>query len=117
MSFLSSAIARWLTRSIVVTICGGVGGGPSGLVASLALRGTEHLAAAQQLIDFLVSPAFQQQVALNLFVFPVHPEVELDQTFVDYAAIPDSPVSLDPAVIDAHREEWIDEWARLVQGT
>ena len=81
------------------------------------LRGTEHLGAAQQLIDFLVSPVFQQEVALNLFVFPVQPDVELDQTFVDYAAIPESPVSLDPAVIDEHREEWIDEWSRLVQGT
>ncbi len=80
------------------------------------LRGTEHLGAARQLIDFLVSPAFQQVVALNLFVFPVHPDVELDQTFIDYAAIPESPVSLDPAVIDEHREEWIDEWSRLVQG-
>jgi thiamine transport system substrate-binding protein len=81
------------------------------------LRGTDHLTAARQLIDFLVSPTFQQEVALNLFVFPVHPDVELDQTFVDYAAIPESPLSLDPAVIDEHREEWIDEWARLVQGT
>jgi thiamine transport system substrate-binding protein len=80
------------------------------------LRGTEHLAAAQQLVDFLVSPAFQQEVALNLFVFPVHPDVELDQMFVDYAAIPESPLFLDPAVIDEHREEWIDEWTQLVQG-
>lgn len=44
MTFRSSATARWLMRSIVVTICVGVGGGLSGLVVSLALRGIEHLA-------------------------------------------------------------------------
>ncbi len=77
------------------------------------LRGTEHPEAAGRLVDFLISPDFQREVALNLFVFPVNPTVELDQVFVDHAAIPAAPLSLDPATIDAQREPWIDAWADL----
>ena len=41
------------------------------------LRGTEHLDAAQQLVDFLAGPEFQAEVALNLFVYPARTDVEL----------------------------------------
>ena len=53
-------------------------------------------------------------MALNLFVFPVNPTVTLDPAFVQYATIPADPLTLDPAVIDANREEWIDRWTEIV---
>jgi len=30
--------------------------------------------------------------------------------------VPEAPRSLDPAVIDAERSTWIDEWTELVLG-
>ena len=80
------------------------------------LRGTDAPNAAKALVDFLVSERFQREIPMNLFVFPVNPAVELDPAFVEYAAIPDSPLSLDPAEIDTNREEWIDRWTTIVTG-
>lgn len=80
------------------------------------LRGTDALEAARALVDFLVSERFQREIPMNLFVFPVNQAVELDPAFVDFAAIPAAPLSLDPAEIDANREEWIDRWTTVVTG-
>jgi thiamine transport system substrate-binding protein len=80
------------------------------------LAGTEHPEAARLLIDFLVSEQFQVEVPLNLFVFPVDPDAELDPAFVEYATIPESPLSLDPAEIAANRGAWIERWTEIVTG-
>ncbi len=78
------------------------------------LRGTEHPEQAGELVDFLISERFQREIALNLFVFPVNPDVELQPEFVQYAAIPDAPLTLDPAEIEADRAGWIDTWTEIM---
>ena len=79
------------------------------------LRGTDRPDAAGQLIEFLQSPRFQQEIPMNLFMFPVDDSVELDPAFTEFAAIPTDPLTLDPAEIDAHRSEWIDRWTQLLE--
>ena len=79
------------------------------------LRGTDRPDAAAQLIEFLQSPRFQQEIPMNLFMFPVDDSVELDPAFTEFAAIPTDPLTLDPAEIDAHRSEWIDRWTQLLE--
>jgi thiamine transport system substrate-binding protein len=78
------------------------------------LRGTDAPDAARQLVDFLITERFQREIALNLFVFPVNPDVALEQVFVDHATFPSSPLTVDPALIDANRTEWIDRWTAVV---
>jgi thiamine transport system substrate-binding protein len=78
------------------------------------LDGTDNLDAAQQFIDFLLSREFQEDMPLQMFVFPVNAAAELPEVFTDYAAIPENPVILDPAVIDAGRDEWIEAWTETV---
>jgi thiamine transport system substrate-binding protein len=80
------------------------------------LRGSEALDEARQLVDFLISERFQREVPLNLFVFPVNLDVELDPVFTQYASIPESPLTLDPGTIDAGRAAWIDRWTEIVTG-
>ena len=80
------------------------------------LRGTDSPDAARQLVDFLVSEQFQQELARNLFVYPINQAVELPQEFTDFAVVPETSRSLDPEVIDAERSTWIDEWTELVLG-
>ena len=80
------------------------------------LAGTDAPDAARELVDFLISERFQREIPMNLFVFPANDTVELDPAFVEYAAIPDEPLSLDPATIDAGRAAWIDEWTTIATG-
>jgi thiamine transport system substrate-binding protein len=78
------------------------------------LAGTEKQAAAQQFIDFLLSKEFQEDMPLQMFVYPVNQEAELPEIFTQYASIPEKPAILDAAEIDANRETWIEEWTQSV---
>jgi thiamine transport system substrate-binding protein len=78
------------------------------------LSGTDREEAAQQLVDFLLSTTVQADVPLSMFVFPVRGDVPLPDLFVDHAARPAEVYELPAADIEAHREEWIDEWTDLV---
>lgn len=80
------------------------------------LRGTDSPDAARRLVDFLVSERFQQELALNLFVYPVNQGVELPQEFLDFAVVPETSRTLAPELIDAERSRWIDEWTELMLG-
>ena len=78
------------------------------------LQGTDNLEAAQQFMDFLLSVDLQEDMPTQMFVFPVNGNAELPEVFIDYAQIPENPVVLDPADIDAGREEWIEAWTETV---
>lgn len=75
---------------------------------------TEHPDEAQQLVDFMLSTTFQEDIPLTMFVFPVVDDAQLPQVFVDHAVLPDDPLDLDPQAIGENREEWIDQWTRTV---
>jgi thiamine transport system substrate-binding protein len=51
---------------------------------------------------------------LQMFVFPVNPDAELDETFARFLSIPERPVDLDPTDIAENRERWIQEWTQTV---
>ena len=81
------------------------------------LTGSDDVAAAQLLVDFMLSPGFQESIPLTWFVFPANESVQLPREFLDYTIIPASPISLDPALVEANRERWIEEWSELVLGS
>ena len=78
------------------------------------LKGTENRVLAEKWVDFMLSTTFQEDLPLQMFVFPVNPNASLDQVFVDYLAVPENPVVLDPAEIGEKREEWITAWREVV---
>ena len=78
------------------------------------LDGTDHEEEAAAVVDFLLSPAFQEELPLSMYVFPVHPDAELPDVFVEHAARPDDVLELPPEEIGANRERWIDEWTDIV---
>jgi thiamine transport system substrate-binding protein len=77
------------------------------------LAGTEHADAAQQLVDFLYSVEAQDQVAPNMYVFPVNPAATLPEEWAAAAEVAEQPFVIAPEEIDANRERWIEEWAAI----
>jgi thiamine transport system substrate-binding protein len=80
------------------------------------LRGTNREDEARLLIDFMLSERFQEDIPLNMFVFPVLVAADLPVEFVEHTVIPDDPKGIDPDVIEANRDRWIDEWTTIVLG-
>jgi len=78
------------------------------------LRGTQHRQLAEKFVDFMLGVQFQQDMPLQMFVFPVNTKAELPPEFVKYAQVSDQPASLDPSDIARHREEWIAAWTDVV---
>jgi thiamine transport system substrate-binding protein len=78
------------------------------------LAGTEYEAAAQAFIDFMLSEPFQEDMPLNMFVFPVNDQAELPEVFETYALVAESPAEIDFADIEANREDWIMAWTETV---
>jgi thiamine transport system substrate-binding protein len=79
------------------------------------LAGTERRRAAEQLIDFMLSRTFQDEIAINMFVFPANGEAAVPAEFVEFTVLPDDPATIEPATIEANRERWIAEWTELMR--
>lgn len=78
------------------------------------LQGAANPEGARLFIDFMLSPVFQEEMPLNMFVFPVIEDIALPQEFTAYAEIPDHPASLDPDEIEDKREAWIQDWTEVM---
>jgi thiamine transport system substrate-binding protein len=78
------------------------------------LAGTEHRAAAERVIDFMLDRTFQEDVPLNMFVFPANAEAELPEVFVEHAAAVEQPLTMDPAQVGEQRQRLIEEWTDVV---
>lgn len=78
------------------------------------LKGTDAPAEARALVDFLLSPEVQADIPLNMFVSPALATAQVPADYEAFTATPGSPLSLDPAAIQANREAWIEAWTQLV---
>lgn len=78
------------------------------------LRGTNYPEAAGELIDFMLSVEFQETIPLNWFVFPANVDADLPAEFAEHTVVPQSPTQMDPHLIAANRENWIQQWAAVM---
>jgi thiamine transport system substrate-binding protein len=78
------------------------------------LRGSGHPAAAKQLVDFMLSAQFQEDIPLQMFVFPVRDGTKLPAVFSKFAEVPDQPLTLPATEIGAQRDTWIEQWTETV---
>ncbi|MEA3326294.1 MAG: thiamine ABC transporter substrate-binding protein [Chloroflexota bacterium] len=78
------------------------------------LLGTKNRDLAEDFIDFMLGVPFQEDIPMQMFVYPVNQNAALPQAFVENVQIPDEPASLSPQQIDQNREKWIEAWIDLV---
>lgn len=78
------------------------------------LQGTKQLALAQKFVDYMLSVPFQEDMPLQMFVYPVNQNAKFPDAFVKYAQVSEQPVTLDPAQIGQNRQKWIQDWTAAV---
>jgi thiamine transport system substrate-binding protein len=78
------------------------------------LKGTQNRDLAERFVDFMLSKTFQEDIPLNMWVFPVNETAALPQVFTDFAEVPEHPAEVSPEAIDQNRETWIEKWTEVV---
>jgi thiamine transport system substrate-binding protein len=78
------------------------------------LRGTKNMDLAEKWVDFMLSTIFQEDMPLQMYVFPVNPQAKLNDTFQKFLVTPEHPASITPDDIAANREAWINAWTETV---
>ena len=78
------------------------------------LKGTQQREMAEKFVDFMLGTTFQEDIPMNMFVFPANREARLPSEFVDYIQVPDQPAALEMAEIEANRDSWIESWRELM---
>ena len=78
------------------------------------LAGAKQPDLAQKLVDFMLSTPFQEDIPLQMFVYPSNQDAQLPDLFVQFAEIPTDPAQVAPDAIEANREAWIQAWTDVM---
>jgi len=62
----------------------------------------------------MLGQRFQEDIPLQMFVFPANQLAVLPDVFVEYTRIPDEPATVTPDAIEANREAWIQAWTEIM---
>ncbi|WP_069765493.1 thiamine ABC transporter substrate binding subunit [Streptomyces sp. LUP47B] len=65
-------------------------------------------------LDFLLTKEFQQDMPLNMFVYPVVDGAQVPAEFTQYGPQAKDPETMDPAKIADNRDDWVKSWTSLV---
>lgn len=78
------------------------------------LKGTKNLELAQKFIDFMLDVQFQEDIPLQMFMYPVNNNASLPTEFEKYAQAASDPAVLDSTLISEKRDQWINEWTEVM---
>ena len=78
------------------------------------LKGTPNRDLAARWIDFMLGPTFQEDIPLQMFVYPANQTAALPDLFKQFAVLPAAPASLPATLISQQREAWVDAWTTAV---
>ncbi len=78
------------------------------------LKGSKNRALAEKFVDYMLSVRFQEDIPLQMYVYPANPAARLPEVFVQFAETPLDPAALAPEMIQANRETWIEKWTEAV---
>ena len=90
------------------------GGGYRQVEVAGITRGARNRLNAERFIDFMVDELFQEEIPLSQFMYPIHPDVELPESFGEIERIT-RPVMLDPRDVADNFEEWFAEWEEVMR--
>ena len=62
----------------------------------------------------MLSKSFQEDMPLQMFVFPVNPQAALPEAFKQFIQVPEHPATVSPDTIDSQRDNWIESWRAVM---
>tara|TARA_B100000686_G_C16744171_1_gene948428 strand:+ start:439 stop:1512 length:1074 start_codon:yes stop_codon:yes gene_type:complete len=78
------------------------------------LKKSRNLTESQALVDFMLSKTFQEDIPLNMFVFPAISDASIPDVFLEHTELPENPHRLDPKTIGLNRNSWTRQWTEVV---
>ncbi len=78
------------------------------------LKGTKNSALAKKFINFMLDVQFQEDMPLQMFVYPVNINASTPPEFEKYAQVASEPARLDPVLISEKRDQWIRDWTEVM---
>jgi thiamine transport system substrate-binding protein len=96
---------------------------PTGVATGTCFRQVEYAGllsnaanakGGKALLDFLLTKEFQDDMPLNMFVYPVRQGAQVPAEFTKYGPQAKDPQTMDPAEIAEHRDQWVKSWTSLV---
>ncbi|MFG2680068.1 thiamine ABC transporter substrate binding subunit [Streptomyces sp. NPDC048392] len=78
------------------------------------LSNAENPGGGKALLDFMLSKTFQDDMPLNMFVYPVREGAQVPESFRKFGPQAQDPETLDPAKIADNRDQWVKSWTSLV---
>jgi len=78
------------------------------------LKGTQNRTLAEKFVDFMLDKQFQEDMPMQMFVYPVNSTATLPEAFTKYSQAPAQTASLAPDLIAPNRDKWIQEWTDAV---
>ncbi|MBQ1096656.1 thiamine ABC transporter substrate-binding protein [Streptomyces sp. b94] len=78
------------------------------------LSNAENTEGGKALLDFLVGKEFQEDMPLNMFVYPVREGARIPEAFRKFGPQAEDPQTMDPAKIAGDRDQWVKSWTSLV---
>ncbi|MBI2333968.1 MAG: thiamine ABC transporter substrate-binding protein [Chloroflexi bacterium] len=70
---------------------------------------------AEKFVDFMLSKQFQEDMPLNMFVYPVNQTAQLPDAFTQFAQVAEQPASITYEDIAANRDAWIEAWVEVMK--
>jgi thiamine transport system substrate-binding protein len=78
------------------------------------LKGAREETLARLWVDFMLSVKFQEDIPMQMLVYPADPKAGLPKLFERFAPMPARSALIDYSLIDRKRDEWLAAWTRAV---
>lgn len=79
------------------------------------LKNGQNRDLAEKFVDFMLGKQFQEDLPLNMFVYPVNQSAQLPEVFMQHARTASQPAAITYEDIAANRDVWIESWSEAMK--
>ncbi|MCL4268174.1 MAG: thiamine ABC transporter substrate-binding protein [Anaerolineales bacterium] len=79
------------------------------------LKNGQNRDLAEKFVDFMLGKQFQEDMPLNMFVYPVNQSAQLPEVFTQHAQVASQPAAITYEDIAANRDAWIEAWTEVMK--